>query len=264
MDCERIVRSLDWVSMLPVPDGLELCPPFGVMLMSSRIILAGLLLAGLLLSVGNVIAETPAAKNICGLPLIFCDDFESHNTKNWSPTDPTAWELQKQDGNTVYSLIKKKSNYEPPVRSPYNRSILNDVVLSDTVLDVKLQSTSLDYGHRSLCLFFGYQDESHFYYIHFGKKADDHANQIFIVNGKPRSKISITTTTGTNWDDKWHHARVVRNVDTGKIEIYFDDMNKPVMTAVDKTFQWGKVGIGSFDDPGNFDQIRIYGKKAKR
>ncbi len=232
--------------------------------MSVRNLLIGFYLMGLVCTFDIVSAEEPAAKKICGLPLIFSEDFESQNSKIWSPTDSTAWELQSQNGNTVYSLIKKKSNYEPPVRSPYNRSILKDVVLTDTVLDLKLQSTSHDYGHRSLCLFFGYQDESHFYYVHFGKKVDDHANQIFIVNGKPRSKISITTTAGTNWDDKWHHARVVRKVDSGKIEIYFDDMTKPVMTAIDKTFQWGKVGIGSFDDPGNYDQIRVYGKKAKR
>jgi len=226
-----------------------------------RNLLIGFYVMGLVCTFDIVSAEEPVAKKICDLPLIFSDDFGSKNTKKWSPTDPSAWELQSQNGDTVYSLIKKKSNYEPPVRSPYNRSILNDVILTDTVLDVKLQSTSRDYGHRSLCLFFGYQDESHFYYVHFGKKADDHANQIFIVNGKPRSKISITTTAGTNWDDKWHHARVVRKVDSGKIDIYFDDMTKPVMTAVDKTFKWGKVGIGSFDDPGNYDQIRVYGKK---
>ena len=89
-----------------------------------------------------------------------------------------------------------------------------------------------------------------------------HANQIFIVNEKPRLKISTKTSDGTNWDDEWHHARVIRDVKTGKIDVYFDDMKTPVMTAVDKTFTWGRVGVGSFDDTGNFDQIRLYGEKV--
>ena len=27
------------------------------------------------------------------------------------------------------------------------------------------------------------------------------------------------------------------------------------MTAIDKTFTWGQIGIGSFDDLGNFDDV---------
>ena len=86
------------------------------------------------------------------------------------------------------------------------------------MLEVKLQSTVKDYDHRSLVLVFGYQDPAHFYYVHFGKKTDDHANQIFIVNGAPRLKISTKTTPGTAWDDAWHEVKIVRNVGDGSID----------------------------------------------
>ena len=33
----------------------------------------------------------------------------------------------------------------------------------------------------------------------------------------------------------------------GTIEVYFDDLKSPAMTATDKTFAWGRLGIGSFD-----------------
>jgi hypothetical protein len=102
------------------------------------------------------------------------------------------------------------------------------------------------------------------YYVHFGKKTDDHANQIFIVNNADRKKISTETTPGTNWDDEWHHARIVRKLESGTIDVYFDDMEKPVMRAEDKTFTWGQVGIGSFDDTGNFDNLLVYGKKVAK
>ena len=49
-------------------------------------------------------------------------------------------------------------------------------------IDVRLQSAMTDFGHRSLCLFFNYVDPAHFYYVHFGKEADPHANQIFLVS----------------------------------------------------------------------------------
>jgi len=127
------------------------------------------------------------------------------------------------------------------------------------VLDVKVLSTTRDYGHRDLCLFFGYQDPAHFYYVHLGKKTDDHANQIFIVNEAARTKISTRTTPGTDWDERWHHIRVVRHAEEGTIKVYFDDLEEPVMTAKDDTFQWGRVGLGSFDDTGDFDEFVLRG-----
>jgi hypothetical protein len=115
-----------------------------------------------------------------------------------------------------------------------------------------------------MCLFFGFQDPSHFYNVHLGKQTDDHANQIFIVNGAPRSKISIKTSSGTDWDDEWHRVKLVRRVDDGTIAVYFDDMETPVMTARDKTFTWGRVGLGSFDDTGEWDDVKLYGVETQK
>lgn len=214
---------------------------------------------------GPVVAgdgETPAS-SLLGRPLLHAEDFEEGNADNWQPTDDSAWRVVEVDGGHAYNQFKKRSDFNPPVRSPYNRALIKDLYVSDLVLDVKLQSTHPDYGHRDLCLFFGYQDDSHLYYVHLGKKEDPHANNIFIVNDAPRLKISTKTTSGTNWDDEWHHARVVRDVESGSINVYFDDMDEPVMTAVDKTFTWGRVGVGSFDDTGNFDDVLVYGERVE-
>lgn len=203
-------------------------------------------------------------KELLGYPLLASDDFSAADPfARWEPTDAKAWKRVEQDGNGVFNQFAQ-SKYQTPVRSPFNRAMLKDVLVGDCVLDVKLQSTARDYPHRSLCLFFGYQDPAHFYYVHFGQKTDDHANQIFIVNNEPRKKISTKTTEGTPWNNEWHRARIVRKVESGEIAVYFDDLETPVMTAVDKTFTWGQVGIGSFDDTGNFDDVRVYGHKAAK
>ena len=36
------------------------------------------------------------------------------------------------------------------------------------------------------------------------------------------------------------------------------------MTAQDKTFTWGQVGIGTFDDNGNWDDFTLRGVTVKR
>lgn len=193
---------------------------------------------------------------------LLTEDFES-GADRWSPTDPQAWKIEKTDGNSVYSQFTKRSKYDPPHRSPYNIALLKDVTVGDFELTARVRSTIPDYGHRDACLFFGYQDPAHFYYVHLGKKADDHANQIFIVNNAPRTKISKTSTAGTNWTDDWHNVKIVRNAASGQIAIYFDDMEKPVMTAEDKNFTWGQIGIGSFDDTTQWDDIKLQGQAVE-
>ncbi len=193
------------------------------------------------------------------MPLLVHEDF-AQGADRWQPSDPKAWKISTVDGRQVFSQFAA-SNFKPPHRSPFNIALLKDERVGDFVLDARLRSTKPDYNHRDMCLVFCYQDPAHFYYVHFGKKTDDHANQIFIVNDAPRTKISSRTTDGTNWDDAWHRVRVTRQVASGEIKIYFDDLDKPVMEAVDKTFAWGQVGIGSFDDTGDWAEVKLYGTR---
>jgi hypothetical protein len=195
------------------------------------------------------------------LPPVFEDNFEK-GLDRWQLGDPNAWKLLETPMGKVLSL-HKQSKYSPPHRSPINIALIKDVNVADFVMTVKVQSTIKDYDHRDMCLFFGYQGPAQFYYVHFGKRTDDHANQIFIVNDAPRTKISTKTTPGTSWTDDWHTVRVERNAESGSIKVYFDDLKEPAMTATDKTFAFGQVGVGSFDDIGNFDDVRLNGIKVE-
>lgn len=207
------------------------------------------------------LAISPMAK-ADELPLVFEDNFEL-GADRWQQTDPAAWEIFDSGTGHIYRQ-GRASKYKPPHRSPLNMALARDVIVGDFTLDARVRSTVKDYGHRDACLFFGYQDPAHFYYVHLGKKADDHANQIFLVNDAPRVKISTTSTDGTPWTDEWHQVRVERNVKGGSIKVYFDDLDKPVMTATDEHFTWGQIGIGSFDDTTDWDDIRLRGEVVKR
>ena len=215
-----------------------------------------LLLCSVMIFDLSAVAEEFAAPE--GMTLIYQHDFQDGQAERYQPTDVSAWKLQAEGDNQFLALTKKHSNFSPPFRSPLNRTLIRDLEVSSFVMDIRFQSTIADYPHRSLCLFFGYQDDAHLYYVHFGKRTDDHANQVFIVNGAPRVKISTKTTAGTPWTDEWHRARIVRDVGSGEITVYFDDLKTPIMTAVDRTFVKGRLGFGSFDDIGNFDDVKIY------
>ena len=208
------------------------------------------------------IVATSAGAGAAELPLLFRESFDA-GAERWQPTDPAAWKVVETPEGKAYSLFKQ-SKYQPPYRSPVNFALAKDLVLSDFALEARVQSTVKDYNHRDIVLVFGYQDPAHFYYVHFGKKTDDHANQIFIVNGAARAKISTKTTEGTPWTDDWHRVKVSRTVADGAIDVYFDDISNPAMTARDTTFTWGQLGIGSFDDTGNFDDVTVRGVRVER
>jgi hypothetical protein len=218
-----------------------------------------IVLSAVLIGLPPLVSADEAAKTP---PHLFSDNFEK-GADRWEPTDADAWKIVSIKQGKAYSQFRQ-SKYNPPHRSPFNFSLVKDLSVGDVILEAKVQSTVKDYPHRDVCLFFGYQDPAHFYYVHLGKKTDDHANQIFIVNGEPRKKISTKTTEGTNWDDEWHHVKIVRHVGNGTIEVYFDDMKKPVMTAKDKTFLWGRVGVGSFDDTANWRDVRVHGTRVEK
>ena len=152
---------------------------------TSKVFLSGCL-ATLVFNVSHALGDPPA-RDLNGMPLVFFDDFETGGADRWEQSDPAAWKIVEQGPNRVYQQYRQ-SQVQTPVRSPFNRALVKDLVVGDLILDVKLQSTIKDYDHRDMCLFFGFA--LHLRYVHLGKKTDDHANQIFIVNDEPHKKIS--------------------------------------------------------------------------
>jgi len=198
----------------------------------------------------------PTVADFAKFETVYETEFSS--TNDWQFVDD-GWKQKKVEGGEVLSLHKKKSSYKPTVRSPTHIALLKEKKFKDFRLDVRIYSTHKDYGHRDVCLFFGYNSPTEYYYVHLGKVMDDRCNQIFVVNNADRSKISTMTSTGTNWDGNWHDVRIERDTISGEIRVYFDDMWNPVMTANDKSFVEGQIGLGSFDDTAEFDNLRVSG-----
>jgi hypothetical protein len=228
----------------------------------SRLAPALVVLAPVLLAAEGPGGFAPRPEAADGLALVLQDDFERGDRAAWEFTDPGAWQITAQDGRHVLDQ-QRASKYEPPVRSPFNIAVAREGDVGDLVLDVKARSTGRESIRRDLCFIFGYQDPSHFYYAHLAKSADDHHNSIFLVDGKPRVSIAEARNQGVPWDDAWHRVRVVRRVKDGLIQVFFDDMTAPVMTAHDKTLTHGRIGLGSFDDTGQFDDLQVWGDRAK-
>ena len=188
--------------------------------------------------------------------LAFEDDFEN-GLERWEIIDPQSWKMEDHGKGKSLSIIERKSLYKPKVRSPRHIALLKYVEAESFELTFKVKSTKNTGDHRDCCVFFNYQDPTHFYYVHLGAKPDSASGQIMIVNDAPRTPLT-KNEKDTPWSAAgWHDFKLERNVESGKIAIYFDDMETPHMQVEDKTFGKGRIGLGSFDDMNAFDDVKL-------
>ena len=199
-----------------------------------------------------------------GYKLLYRQEFENAAAlHDLVMTDPKAWRFAPDERRHGAELFQQ-SHYEPAVRSPLNIALIADKVFGEFILEAEMLSTKEPYPHQDMCLFFGVQDPTHFYYVHMAVAADPNAHNVFIVNNVPRVSIAKQTTKGIVWGvNQWHRVRLERKPGDGSIRVFFDDMTRPIMIAEDKTFDSGCIGFGSFDDVGKVRNIRIWGPSVE-
>ncbi len=176
--------------------------------------------------------------------------------ERWQILDPKTWRIADRGDNKTLEITQRGSAYKPPVRSPGHIALIKDLDLGSFEITFKVRSTKDTGNHRDCCVFFNYIDDQHFYYVHLGARPDPHSGQIMIVKEAPRLAMTKNEKR-TPWDDQWHNVKVERNVESGSIKVYFDDMTTPHMEVADKNFTKGQIGIGSFDDLNEFDDIVV-------
>lgn len=206
----------------------------------------------------SLFGEPESAPEGPPLPLVFSEDFEKGHER-WEVTDAASWTHREVEGNHVFGINRRKSDYHPKVRSPHHIALIKDVELTDFELTFRVRSTKDTGGHRDCCVFFNYQDASRFYYVHLGARPDPHSGQIMIVQDAPRKALT-ENEKATPWTNDWHHVKVLRDSKAGTIKVFFDDMDTPHMEVVDKTFGKGRIGLGSFDDMNDFDDVQLHGR----
>ena len=210
-----------------------------------------------------------------GEKLLYSQDFEEDDAVNeFLFAEPDKWHISADSlGNRFLEAIEKGS-YEPPYRSPFLISLIDSISVSDFVLEVDLMQKQVEHDctgekcvfcmHRDMCVFWAFQDSSHYYYAHIARKGDNVAHQVHIVNDAPRTPITVKRNEGVDWGiNQWKHIKVVRSVKDTLLQIYFEDMETPVLEDRDNTFISGRIGFGSFDEAGKIDNIKLYSENVE-
>ncbi len=170
-------------------------------------------------------------------------------------SDSSAWKLD-HDGDQAWLELAGASKYTPPFRSPHSIALVRDLVLDDFTFTVRALQTGREYGHRDLCLILAWRDPAHYAYVHLASQPDDHAHNLFLVDGAARRRLGVVGTRGVEWGtDVWHDLRLEK--EGARVRVLFDGA---VALEVDTgtALAPGRVGLGSFDDTGRFSAWRIY------
>lgn len=197
------------------------------------------------------------------LPLLASYDFEDGKVEGWQPNFPDSWEVTDLDASKVYALTAPGESGE--VAAPKSWSVISDFDMTSFEFSGRLKCLAeIENPNRDLCIFFHYQDPTHFYYVHFSASSDERHNIIGLVNGADRIKINDEPAGKSVFrltDKEWHTFKVSYDAETGSMLAFLDDMDTPIVTASGSVLDHGRVGIGSYDDTGYFDDIMLKGRK---
>ena len=188
----------------------------------------------------------------------FRDDFSSGKLDAWQLPFPEDWVVKEQEPLHYLHMLRSREPLVP--RRPQQFALLKGITVGSFTLETRVRREG-----RSMLIVFNYVDTLHFYYTHLsvdpGAKVDVH-NGIFMVDGAPRRRIAGLEAAPALPDTNWHKVRVQRDVTSGWIKVFVDDDPQPRFSVVDNTFKCGQVGLGSFDETGDFTDFRLKSKDA--
>jgi hypothetical protein len=183
----------------------------------------------------------------------FSDNFTSPTLDRWQFPYAQDWVVGTEGPLHFLHMLRNREPLVP--RRPMQFALLKGANVGSFSFQARMRRN----GH-SLLMVFNYVDTLHFYYTHLsvdpGAKVDVH-NGIFIVDGGPRRRIAGMEAAPALPDQNWHTVRVERDVHTASIRVFVDGEHTPRFSVKDSTFTCGQVGLGSFDETGDFTDVRL-------
>lgn len=203
-------------------------------------------------------AARPKAEADLPPAVSFSDNFESGRLDAWQFPFSEDWVVLFENGNQFLHMIRARDPRVP--RRPMQFALQRNLRVGSFSFHARVRRLG-----KSLIVVFGYTDTLHFYYAHLsedrGSTQPVH-NGIFKVDGGPRVRIAGLDAPPALPDGGWHRVHIVRDAVTGKITVWSDVSLDPLFTVTDRAFVCGKIGIGSFDETADFDDVEIESSDA--
>lgn len=187
--------------------------------------------------------------------LLSAEDTITVFDKTWTVPNSQDWQVVVDEGKPMLRLLVGREPAPGP-RRPSQFALLTMPLASKVTLEADVRPTK-----RSLIIIYAYKDAAHFDYVHFsldtGVKQPVH-NGVFHVYGGERVRISNPAGVAAfSAIDRWYHVKVEWDGASGEVQGFVDGQAIPALHAVDLSLTEGRVGIGSFDETGDFKDVRV-------
>lgn len=199
------------------------------------------------------------------------ETFQLSEAENWLFRTPGMWRIADESGKRYLQMAEPPGRpMLPGVRRPQEYAVYTPYEFRSFSMSCFVRvDRDPQVGARDACIIFGRQDDTHFYYVHLAGVSDGAHNTVMRVDGPTRKRLMPDTYTPkpVMVDRAWHKVDVLRDCDTGRIQIFVDAYDpataRPYFEITDKTYEWGHLAIGSFDDHASFARILIEGEARR-
>lgn len=177
---------------------------------------------------------------------------------HWTVPAASDWKVEQNGGAQILALVVPRGPLPGP-RRPIQFALADTPDFEKATLEADVRPLG-----RSLLFVFADHDPAHFDYAHLSvdtaRKEPVH-NGVFHVYGGERVRISSDEGPAAFVaSGRWYHVRLSFDGTSGTVQVYVDGEQVPAFDAVDLSLRTGRVGVGSFDETGEFKDVKISGK----
>ncbi|MFM7180727.1 MAG: hypothetical protein ACKO2G_04595 [Verrucomicrobiales bacterium] len=207
--------------------------------------------------------ELPPAEKAAApeFPVVFTENF-AKGLAEWTPRETCVWEMTAATNPNLELVTRGNPG---PFRAPLSWLVRggHQPAGSFTLTARGICHTPLTTPGRDLLLLVGWKGPLDYTYIHFSAENSTVHNVIMRVKPDGREQLPHLTQPVPKLVKKdWQTIRVWYDRPSGMLRCYVDDMESPMMSCKVGDLQAGAVGVGSFDDMVEFDDVVLKAEGA--
>jgi hypothetical protein len=191
---------------------------------------------------------------ICCASIVLAADSIGVFGQKWTVQSATDWVVGE-------NLLQLKTSAEPPAgqpRRPTKFALLESKPYTKVTVDAEVRRNG-----RSVILVYAWQDDAHYNYAHISvdtAASQNVHNGMFHIFGGERVRMSSLEGPGSLPTQDWTPVKLVFDGEAGKCYVEVNGKRNPSLEAMDLSLRWGRVGLGSFDETGDFRNVKVTGE----